>query len=169
MKTKKFITRKDPTNRKKFNPNIRLPIILVIIFTIYWFGNSYTLKGQSFHIQMERWVCNNCDAYKVNIYGSGIIIYDGQFWGKEKGRQIRFISQQDIQKIITQLEATDFFYLKNIYSDKSNDFPMTQIKVEYDRDHKTIIHVPDGKSPDFDIAPATLEIFEDLIENLATQ
>lgn len=155
---------KDPkAHQARFLWHLGLAFILWMLV----FGYNYTWKGQYLHIHMERWLClGQCAVYDVDIYGSGLVIYNGKLWVKEEGRRFRFISQWEVQDLISQMETLGYFSLENYYSWGGYDAPWNRISVKYGNKKLAIYHDPDGRMPSYDLAPPKLGEFEGIIENI---
>jgi len=71
-------------------------------------------------ITLERTACNGtCPVYKLTIYGSGLIVYEGESYVKTKGRKTRKIKEDRLRKLISWFEDIDFFSLKESYEENS--------------------------------------------------
>jgi hypothetical protein len=136
---------------------------------LFFFGDILELYGGEYlHISMERSVCfGTCPYYKIEIYGSGLVIYNGKLYVQEKGFRVGFISQGKIQELIAAIHSSQYFSLENSYIGHVTDLPGTVIYIYYKDNSKEINHYPDGRAPSRDVAPPALGELEGIVEEIA--
>jgi len=84
-------------------------------------------------ITLERTACNGtCPVYTLKIYGTGLIVYEGESYVRIKGRKTSKISEDKLDKLMSWFKEIDFFSLNDSYEE--NTFPdmataITSIKI----------------------------------------
>ncbi len=155
-------------NGRRMKESIFVRSILVIFVIVGLIGFPRTLRGEYLHISMKRFICfGTCPAYTIDVYGSGLVIYHGDLYVKEKDYRIGFITQEQVQQLVEAINSSQYFSLDNSYTVSVTDMPGTTIYTKYQKDEKEIHHYPDGRSPHYDIAPSGLGALEGQVEDIA--
>ena len=68
-------------------------------------------------ITLERSICfGTCPAYKISIYGDGLVIYEGREFVKTKGDADGRITKEQVQQLVREFEKIGYFKLADEYS-----------------------------------------------------
>ena len=106
-------------------------------------------------ISLQRTACfGTCPIYKIEIFSDGSGIYTGTRFVKNIGITKFYLSETQINLILTQAEAIGFTNMKDEYSEPISDLPTTFIQIK------------DKKIRDYTGAPKTLTKLESLIDQL---
>ena len=72
-------------------------------------------------ITLERTTCfGTCPAYKVSIYGDGLVIYEGREFVKTKGDADGRITKDQVQQLVREFEKIGYVKLEDEYSMDKN-------------------------------------------------
>src|SRR5689334_7780175 len=75
-------------------------------------------------ITLERTICfGSCPAYKVSIYGDGLVIYEGKDFVKTKGDADGRITKDELQQLVREFEKLDYMKLRDRYGDDNAGCP----------------------------------------------
>lgn len=111
-------------------------------------------------ISLERTACfGTCPVYKLSVYRSGRVEFDGKEHVQEKGRRSGRISAADFARLVGKIEEINFFGLNDRYHANVTDLPTTTTSVTRGNRTKTV--------EDYFAGPAGLKEFEDLIDEVA--
>ena len=106
-------------------------------------------------ISLQRTACfGTCPIYKIEIFSDGSGIYTGTRFVKNIGITKFYLSETQINLILTQAETIGFTNMKDEYSEPISDLPTTFIQIK------------DKKIRDYTGAPKTLKKLESLIDQL---
>jgi len=120
--------------------------------------NPIPVKENIF-LTMERTPCfGKCPSYKIIIFNTGNVIYEGFTFVDKEGKHTKKISKKQLKEIQSQLEVINLFELKDKYDSKMTDMPSVYLYVEYKGKKKKIIDRVGG--------PKELNQFEKLIDFL---
>ena len=121
--------------------------------------NDTTLSKESVFITMERTPCfGQCPSYKITIFNTGNVVYEGLAFTKKEGRYIKKLTQKQLSEIQAQIKIIKLFELEDKYDSRITDIPSTYLYVIYQGKKKKIL--------DRDGAPNELKRFEKLIDFL---
>lgn len=131
----------------------------------------FTSNGTNLVITIEKRPClGKCPIYDLTIYGSGLVVYDGELFVETKGKRIKYIGGQELDHILAEFTNANFFSLDDSYAVTSKDLPATIIKIEIDGRVKRIWHYGSGCGTKYDVAPPELcELEKQLDEILAVK
>jgi len=72
-------------------------------------------------ITLERSTCfGTCPAYKISIYGDGLVIYEGKELVKTKGDADGRITKEAVQQLVREFEKIGYLKLDDEYSTDKN-------------------------------------------------
>jgi len=135
-----------------------------VIFFLFIAGASFSCKSQkatvdTLLISIEKTPCfGTCEAYKMEIFSSGLVALNGISNIKMIGNYQAIIEKQSLTKIQEQFRSADFFSFKSQYTGKVSDLPTTYLFFKDGEKEKMI--------QDYYQAPAKLKELEKLVENL---
>lgn len=160
---------------KKRRPVLLAIFVVAIIFAAA--ANSYvkrlpfTSDGKNIIIHIERLPCfGRCPVYTVTVYGSGLVIYDGELSVDAKGKRIKFLDEEEISIILTEFKKADFFSLDENYAFHASDLPSTIIQIEIDGQNRRVWHYGGGCGSKYDVAPPELcELEKQLDESVGVK
>ncbi len=138
--------------------------VINVIFFLLFFAYSSSCKNQSLPhetllISLEKTPCfGTCEAYKLEIFSSGLVKFNGLGNHKMIGHYEARIEQQELRDIMEQFRVSDFFSFKDQYAGNVKDLPTTYIFFKDQMKEKTI--------QDYYNAPMKLKELEQLIEGL---
>jgi len=137
---------------------------------------EYPFPLSELKIVLNRHGCYGpCPVYKIEVLGTGKVIYHGEYFVKVKGEQTSQIPKKDVFKLFKYAQQIGFFDLRSQYVNK----------VEYELDRNNIInkheyeitdlegstveiHMGTKKKKVYDYlgAPARLRRFENMIDRV---
>ena len=99
-------------------------------------------------ITLERTICfGMCPAYKVSIYGDGLVLYDGKEFVKTKGDADGRITKDEVQQLVREFEKIDYLKLADDYGsddktcpESSTDYPSATTSLNWNGKQKTVRH-----------------------------
>ncbi|MFC1910581.1 DUF6438 domain-containing protein [Chloroflexota bacterium] len=114
-------------------------------------------------ITLERTACKGtCPVYKLTIYGSGTVVYEGKDYVKTTGNKESGISVDKIEQILSEFKNIDYFSLHDSYVQRViTDAPSVITSIKVGGETKTIIHYHGDLN-----APDALEALEDKIDEI---
>jgi len=69
---------------------------------------------------LERTSCNGtCPVYTLTIYGTGLVVYEGESYVKIKGRRTSKITGDKLKKLMSWFKEIDFSSLKDSYEENT--------------------------------------------------
>ena len=120
--------------------------------------NSIPVK-ESIFLTMERTPCfGKCPNYKITIFNTGNVIYEGFNFTEKKGKYTTKLSAKEIEEIESQTDVINLFLLKDKYDAAVTDIPSCILMVNYKGKKKKIL--------DRYGAPQELKQFEKFIDSL---
>ncbi|MBL4668791.1 MAG: hypothetical protein JKY30_05955 [Flavobacteriales bacterium] len=119
--------------------------------------NQETETTEKIFITMERSPCyGQCATYKIKIYNTGKVEYEGIKFAKKIGAYTKILNQNQLTEIKNQIEFIKLFEMKDKYDSNISDIPSTLVLVIYKGKKKIIL--------DRFGAPNELKQFEKLID-----
>ena len=108
-----------------------------------------------------------CPVYKLTIYSSGRVEFEGRQFVRQKGTHTSQIPARDFARLVKKIEEINFFRLQKRYDGKGpdgrgvtvTDLPTRRISVAKDGETKTVENYFQG--------PPELKELEDLIDEVA--
>ena len=114
---------------------------------------------ESIFLTMERTPCfGKCPNYKITIFNTGNVVYEGFSFTEKEGKHTKKLSQKQLSEIESQIEVINLFELKDKYDSKMTDIPSVYLYIAYKGNKKKIL--------DRDGGPSELKRFEKLIDFL---
>lgn len=148
--------------------------LLALLFIFLIIGAGYLLLreitrstnlplGSDFSISLERTACFGfCPVYQVTVESNGAVTYVGEMFVAVEGEQRAQISQDQVRKLASELEAIDFFSLQDQYTDMgATDMPSAILTLRVDGETKQVVHYHGDFS-----APEKLTQLEWLIDEI---
>ena len=121
--------------------------------------NTPALVKESVFITMERTPCfGKCPSYKITIFNTGNVIYEGFKFATKEGKYTKKLTQNQLSEIQSQINIEGIFDLENKYDSPITDVPSTILYIIYNGKKKKIL--------DRYGAPDKLKRFEKLIDAL---
>ncbi len=104
-------------------------------------------KTQLF-LKMERSACyGRCPIYDLTVQPDGKVIFEGKFWTKTTGKAEDKLTEEQLKRLINEIEKANFFSFDNAYNyDSKNcpnlatDMPGVTLKINLNGKEKTINH-----------------------------
>jgi hypothetical protein len=114
-------------------------------------------------ITLERTACHGtCPVYKLTIYGSGTVIYEGRYYVKTTGNVESTINEGKIEQLVAEFEKIDYFSLNDSYEERViTDAPSAITSTTLGGETKSITHYHGDLN-----APEELEELEDKIDEV---
>ena len=114
-------------------------------------------------ITLERTVCfGACPEYKLTIYGSGTVEYEGKRFVKIEGKRTITISEEKVRHLFSEFEKIDYLSLNDSYEEfMATDMPSAFTSLTVDGKAKTVRHYHGDFS-----APKALTELEDKIDEI---
>jgi hypothetical protein len=114
-------------------------------------------------ITLERTVCfGACPEYKLTIYGSGTVVYEGRRFVKIEGKRTTAIGEDKVRQLLLEFRRVDYFSLDDSYEEfRATDMPSAYTSLTVDGTTKTVRHY----HGDFN-APEELTELEDRIDEI---
>ena len=114
-------------------------------------------------ITLERTACKGtCPVYKLTIYGSGTVIYEGKDYVTTKGKVESTINEGKIAQLVAEFEKIDYFSLNDSYVERViTDAPSAITSITLGGETKSITHYHGDLN-----APEELEELEDKIDEI---
>lgn len=122
-----------------------------------------TQENKDVVITLERTACfGTCPVYSLTIQGDGTVVYEGKDFVEVKGTAEKTISQDQIDKLVTEFEKADYFSLKDSYTERTiTDAPTVTTSISISGKTKTIEHYRGDEN-----APERLTQLEDKIDEI---
>jgi hypothetical protein len=114
-------------------------------------------------ITLERTACfGTCPVYKLTIHGDGKVIYEGIRFVRVEGTIETTISEEKIEKLVSEFQKIDYFSLEDSYEERNaTDMPSAFTSLTVDGKTKTVKHYHGDSS-----APKELTELEDKIDEI---
>lgn len=126
-------------------------------------GSKDATPARAVTITLERTPCfGPCPVYRVELDGTGKVVYDGRGFVKERGRWERTVPADDVQALVREIEAAGFFSLRDTYAAEATDHATVITSVSIDGKTKRIEHDLSSRT-----APAALEKLYERIDRVA--
>jgi Domain of unknown function (DUF6438) len=113
-------------------------------------------------IRMERGMCmGTCPIYSLDIFGNGTVVYEGERFVNETGKQVSRIPDDEVKELVKEFYRMDYFSLNNTY-DKivKTDQPTVLTSINVNGTSKSIF---DNLGA---IAPEGLRLLENKIDEI---
>jgi cellulose synthase/poly-beta-1,6-N-acetylglucosamine synthase-like glycosyltransferase len=99
-------------------------------------------------ITLERTTCfGTCPAYKVSIFGDGLVLFEGKEFVKTKGDADGRITKDELQQLVREFEKIDYLKLYDRYGDDEKtcpeswtDYPSAITSLNSNGKQKTVHH-----------------------------
>jgi hypothetical protein len=93
-------------------------------------------------ITLERTACyGKCPVYKLTVYGSGAVIYEGKDFVRTTGKAEETISQEQIKQLVSEFEKANYYSLNDNYMEVAiTDLPYVNTSIAMDGKTKSIKH-----------------------------
>ena len=115
---------------------------------------------ESLFLTMERTPCfGKCPTYKIMIFNTGDVIFEGFSNTKYIGKYKQQLTRQQLKEIQYMMNEIDITGMKDVYDSGVTDYPSTILYLVSNNTHKK-------KILDRVDAPASLKQFEKLIDSL---
>lgn len=115
---------------------------------------------ESLFLSMERTPCfGKCPSYKLFIFNTGNVIFEGYSNTKYIGKYKQQLTRQQLKEIQYMMDEIDITGMKDVYDSGVTDFPSTILYLVSNNTHKK-------KILDRVDAPTSLKQFEKLIDSL---
>lgn len=114
-------------------------------------------------ITLERTVCFGvCPEYKLTIYGSGTVVYEGKMFVRIEGKRTIAISEEKVRQLLSEFKKIDYFSLNDSYEEfMGTDMPSAFTSLTVDGNTKAVRHYHGDFS-----APKELTELEDKIDEI---
>jgi hypothetical protein len=114
-------------------------------------------------ISIERTVCYGaCPSYTLILKADGSAEYQGRVFTRRKGRFVGKVNVAEFERLARYALAMGFFDLNDGYTCAVTDNPSVFVAVASPERRKLVYHY----APDHQTAPATLDVFEELIDRV---
>jgi len=114
---------------------------------------------EAFFLTMERTPCfGKCPSYKITIFNTGKVLYDGKSHTKKIGKFEKQLTKKQLEEIQKMMKDIKLIEMKSIYDSEVTDFPSTILYIVSNNQKKKIL--------DRVNAPAELKQFEKLVDFL---
>ena len=118
---------------------------------------------RSVSITMERTPCfGSCPVYRLDVDGTGKVVYEGRGFVKERGRKEATVRAEDVQALAREIEAAGFYTLRDSYPPDATDNASVITSVTIDGKTKRVEHDLSSRS-----APASLKALYQRIDEVA--
>ncbi len=114
---------------------------------------------ESLFLTMERTPClGKCPNYKITIFNTGNVIYEGINFVDKQGKHRKKLSSKQLKEIQDHVDILKIFELKDKYDSPITDIPSVHLFIVYNNKKKKILDRVNG--------PKELRQFEKLIDHL---
>lgn len=121
--------------------------------------NDETPIKEALFLSMERTPCfGKCPSYKLTIFNTGNVVYEGFTFAKKEGKHTKKLSKSQLTEIQDKVESIKLFEMKDKYDSQITDIPSTILYVVYKGKKKKILDRVGG--------PDELKSLEKLIDFL---
>ena len=98
------------------------------------------LGGDDVFFAMERTPCyGTCPAYKLIIRPDGSATYEGRRFAPREGRYTGQVDQATMDALKREVEAVDFYALKDVYDQPVTDLPSLIMRLRTDGHDKQVL------------------------------
>lgn len=138
---------------------IALLLIVSFFVTRQRFPTPEDAKIRDAVITLQRTACfGTCPIYKLTVYGTGEVQYEGEDYVKVKGKQSASISAEKVKELVNEFYKINYFSLKDKYEGNITDLPTTFTSITIDGKSKQV--------ENYYGAPDSLNKLEDLIDEI---
>ncbi|PCI93888.1 MAG: hypothetical protein COB15_15460 [Flavobacteriales bacterium] len=114
---------------------------------------------ESLFLTMERTPCfGKCPNYKITIFNTGNVVYEGLNFVEKKGKYTKTLSQKQLKEIQDHISILKIFEMNDKYDSPITDIPSVHLFIVYNNQKKKILDRVNG--------PKELKQFEKLIDHL---
>ncbi len=93
----------------------------------------------SVRISLLRTRCyGTCPAYRVQIFGDGTVIYEGEKFVTQIGKRTAKIPKESVERLVASFRDADFYSLHNEYKQSASDIPTFEVSIEIDGLNKKV-------------------------------
>ncbi len=90
-------------------------------------------------ITLERTMCfGTCPDYRLQIYGSGEVVYEGRGFVQVEGIRRARISERKVRDLVLEFEEIGFFQLDDRYAVAATDLPSIIVSINLEGRVKTV-------------------------------
>jgi len=145
---------------------VSITILIALILIAASCARTHTPTPSDFDevvITLERTVCfGACPEYKLTIYGSGTVEYEGKRFVEIEGKRTIDISVEKVRQLLSEFMKIDYFSLNDSYEEfMATDMPSVFTSLTFDGKTKTVRHYHGDFS-----APKELTELEDKIDEI---
>ena len=95
---------------------------------------------ESLFLTMERTPCfGKCPSYKLTIFNTGNVVYEGFTFAKKEGKHTKKLSKIQLTEIQDKIESINLFEMNDKYDSQITDIPSTILFVVYKGKKKKIL------------------------------
>jgi uncharacterized membrane protein YvbJ len=128
-----------------------LSIFIISLITPIFIGcnspKKLTKENERYELSYERTTCyGTCPQFKLVIYNSGLLTYEGKMFTEKIGIWQKQISQKELNDIYKKFEKANLKYYQNDYRSEYTDLPSKIITFKNGTFLKTIRI--EGKHPE---------------------
>jgi hypothetical protein len=122
-----------------------------------------SIPAREVQITLERSACyGRCPVYRVEIDGTGKVVYEGRGFVKINGQQQDTVPARDVQALAREIEQSGYFGFRDNFPPDATDHPTVVTNVRIGTQSKRIEHNLGSRS-----APAALETLYRRIDEVA--
>ena len=148
---------------------IALSVVLILVYGGYacsCTGESRLASSDNLSdavITLERTLCyGTCPVYKLTVYGTGDVTWEGKKFVKTVGKAEGAISKEQFKQLVSEFDKANYFLLKDNYTQISlTDMPNVFTSITVDGKTKSIKHYRGDNS-----APEKLTTLETRIDEI---
>lgn len=97
-------------------------------------------KTDSLFFTLERTPCfGTCKAYRIEVYRSGFVNYEGRRNAEPEGRHTARVSKDVMTALLAKAEEVSFFTMQDKYDAEVTDLPSTIVRVVGNGKDKKVI------------------------------
>lgn len=102
--------------------------------------NDETPIKESLFLTMERTPCfGKCPSYKLTIFNTGNVVYEGFTFAKKEGKHTKKLSEKQLTEIQDKVVSINLFEMNDKYDSPITDIPSTILYVVYKGKKKKIL------------------------------
>ncbi|MFC2014210.1 DUF6438 domain-containing protein, partial [Chloroflexota bacterium] len=82
-----------------------------------------------------------CPEYKLTVYGSGTVVYEGKRFVRIEGKRTISISKEKVRQLLSEFKRIDYFSLNDSYEElMATDMPSAFTSLTVDGKTKIVRH-----------------------------
>jgi hypothetical protein len=113
--------------------------ILAAAILIYLFYLRAAASPEGILITIERTPCfGTCPDYRLEIDGSGKVVYEGRGFVEVKGTRTAYISERKVRELAAEFERIGFYQLEDHYAIPATDLPSVIVSINFEGKSKTV-------------------------------